>query len=323
MVEPMSTRKLDVVCFGEVLIDFFPDRAGAEWHEIESFHRHLGGAPANVAVGLSRLGFHAALVTLVGRDGFGRFLRSRLEAEGVDIQALGEHPSFSTGFSFIRLDQQRERSFLELSMRTADEGIRPEDVDERLIGSAHVLHLCSSQLTHAGAKAATWKAVAAARAAGCAVSFDPNLRLNRWGELRSWRDEIARMLAVSDVVKLSREELERITGVSDPSEGAARLRALGARLVIVTLGAAGCYWQADTAVGTAPALPATVVDSTGAGDAFVVGLWASLLPRLRDGAHLEDLGDHEIRTACRRGNEVAARVVEVVGATEGLPRRSW
>src|SRR5262249_60700725 len=101
---------LDVLCFGEVIIDFLPEDAGRRLRDVERFVRHLGGAPANVAVGLARLGAAAGLMTLVGDDEFGAFLRAGLEREGVDVAAVGVHATAPPGIAFVSPGPRRERA---------------------------------------------------------------------------------------------------------------------------------------------------------------------------------------------------------------------
>src|SRR5262249_23412122 len=157
---------LDVLCFGEVIIDFLPEDAGRRLRGVERFARHLGGAPANVAVDLARLGAAAGLMTLVGDDEFGAFLRARLEREGVDISARGAPAPARTGVAFVSLGPRGERSFLFYRNPSADQLIAEGDVDPAALRRARVFHYGSSTLSCEPARAATRKALREARAAG-------------------------------------------------------------------------------------------------------------------------------------------------------------
>jgi fructokinase len=312
---------LDVLVFGEALVDFFPERPGIPLVECDVFQRQLGGAPANVAVGLARLGVRVSLMTLVGPDAFGTFVRDRLAAEGVDVRGVGVHRTAKTGVTFVAVGAHGERSFLFFRHPSADQMIAEHDVDEALLARAHVVHVGSSTLSREPARAATLKAIATARRAGCLISSDPNWRAHLWENPAEAAPMLQALVAQCDIVKVSDDELAPLTGVTDAEEGAARLRALGCPLVVVTLGARGCYVETATGRDWLPGERVDVVDTTGAGDGFVAGLLATLVPRFRAGRRPAELDFAEVREACRLGNKIGAAVVTKLGATTGLPAR--
>ena len=234
-------RDLDVLSFGEALVDFFPERPGVALAECDVFHRQLGGAPANVAVGLARLGARVGLMTLVGPDAFGTYVRDRLLAEGVDIAGVGVHRTAKTGVTFVCVGAHGERSFLFFRHPSADQMIAEHDVDESVLARARVVHVGSSTLAREPSRSATLKALAAAKRAGCLVSTDPNWRAHLWENPAEAAPMLQALVAQCDIVKISDDELAPLTGVTDPEEGAHKLRALGPPLVVVTLGARGCY----------------------------------------------------------------------------------
>ena len=316
-----TTRDLDVLCFGEALVDFFPERPGLALEECDVFHRQLGGAPANVAVGVARLGARAGLMTLVGNDAFGRFVRDRLAQEGIDVQGVGVHRTARTGVTFVSVGAHGERSFLFFRHPSADQTIAAHDVDEAILARTRVLHVGSSTLAREPSRAATLQAIALAKRHGCLVSTDPNWRPHLWENPAEAAPMLRTLVAQCDVVKISDDELAPLTGVDDPEAGAAQLRALGCPLVVVTLGARGCYVESAAGGEWLPGERVAVVDTTGAGDGFVAGLLATLAPSFASGRTPADLTRDEIRNACRRGNEVGAAVVTKLGATTGLPAR--
>jgi fructokinase len=188
-----------------------------------------------------------------------------------------------------------------------------DSFDEKLVAGANVLHVGSSTLSREPSRAATLRALAVAKEAGALISTDPNWRPHLWDDQSEARPMLERLLALADVVKVSDDELAAMVGTSDVEEGAQRIRRLGPRLVIVTLGASGCFFEADSGRGHVPGEKVQVVDSTGAGDGFVAGLWAHLLD--------EDSWSREvIERACAFGNYVGAQVVTALGATTALPR---
>jgi fructokinase len=313
---------LDVLCFGEVIVDFFPEQRGIPLRDAERFTRHLGGAPSNVAVGLARLGVHAGLMTLVGADEFGAFLLGALEAEGVDTAAVGTHRTARTGITFVAVGPRGERSFLFYRHPSADQLIAEHDVDPAMVARARVFHYGSSTLAREPARTATRRALAAAREAGCVISCDPNLRPHLWADPAEAGALLRETLAMTDVVKISDDELASIVGTGDPEVGARALRELGVGLAVVTMGERGCYHDGAAAgTGFVRGHRVDVVDTTGAGDGFVAGLLTALLPAITGGARPADLDAATVDTACSLANRVAARVVTRFGATAALPRR--
>lgn len=318
---------LDVLSFGEVIVDFFPEEKGIHLRDAERFTRHLGGAPANVAVGLARLGLRTGLMSLVGADEFGAFLIEGLAREGVDTSGVGTHRTARTGITFVAVGPRGERSFLFYRFPSADLLVAEHDVDPAIVARARVFHLGSSTLSREPARAATFKALAAARAAGCVVSCDPNLRMHIWPDPTEAEAQLRAALAMTDIVKISDDELAPVVGTDDVEAGARALRALGISLVVVTLGERGCYFDGAAAgTGWVRGQRVEVVDTTGAGDGFVAGLLCALMPALRRGARPRDrvpeLGAPAVEAACALANRVAARVVTRFGATAALPTRS-
>jgi len=314
----MSDRELDFLSFGEVLVDFFPDEPGRPLSEVPRFTRHVGGAPANVAVALARLGRRSGMHTLVGRDDFGVFLRSALSGEGVDVRGVGTHPSARTGITFVSVGPKGERSFLFYRHPSADQMISPTDVDEALIGKARVFHFGSSTLSREPARSATLAAVDAARAAGCVVSCDSNVRPHLWEEKGAPRRWLEHVMPQVHVLKVAEDELLATCAMSDPARAAALLRDWGAQLVVVTRADKGCIYDgAEAGTGSVACASVPVVDTTGAGDGFVAGFWTALF-ELGSLALTRDAVD----AACLFGHRVAARVVGALGATAALPRRA-
>jgi fructokinase len=318
-----GARELDLLSFGEVIVDFFPERQGIALRDAERFVRHLGGAPSNVAVSMARLGGRAGLMTLVGADEFGAYLRSALEQEGVDTAAVGMHRTARTGITFVAVGPRGERSFTFYRHPSADTLISEHDVDPALIARATVFHFGSSTLSREPCRAATLKALAAARAAGCVVSCDPNLRLHIWPDPSEAAELVRQSLAQVDVLKISDDELQTVIGQTDVAAAGRALRALGPSLVVITLGERGCYYDgAACGTGWVRGVRVEVVDTTGAGDGFVGGLLVELVPSFASGVRPQALERAPVEAACAFANRVAARVVTRFGATAALPRRS-
>jgi len=311
---------LDVVCFGETLVDFLPSAPGKRVREVDAWHPCPGGSPANVAVGLARLGLRSAMLGVVGADEFGHFLRDRLASEGVDVSHLRQTAEARTGLVFISLDAKGERTFTFFRTRSAEFLLGEADVDPAFLRGARVVHCGSNSLQKDAAREATVRMLGVARDAGLIVSCDPNLRLHAWEDPSELQGLLARMLPLCTVVKLSDDEIGFVTGTSSPDEALARLASMGVRLPVVTLGAQGAValWKGEPLRVPAPTVP--VVDTTGAGDGFVAGLLHGLA-RWFGGAHALEAATHEeLRALLVFACEVGARVVGRLGAVEGLPR---
>jgi fructokinase len=304
-----------VVCLGEALIDFVALDSGLGLSS--TFIRAPGGAPANVAVALTRLGTPAAFVGKLSGDLFGQFLRDTLASEGVDLRGLVEDRFARTPLAFVGSDGNGGRTFIFYHEGMADTLLRDDELfhARELIRHARLFHFGSVTLAAEPAASATLHAAEYARRSGCLVSFDPNVRLEVWKSPRHARQTILDALTLADVVKISSDELEVLAGTSDPAEACRNLRAHGPRLVVVTLGPDGCYYDAGSACGSVRSVPVKVVDTLGSGDAFVGGLLVGLTSE--DGAVLND--NATLVRTLRFANAVGAIATTRYGAIPALP----
>lgn len=230
-----------------------------------------GGAPANVAVGIARLGGQSAFIGRVGDDPFGRFMAKTLADEKVDVKSMRLDPAHRTSTVVVDLDDHGERSFTFMVRPSAD--LFLESADLPTFSAGEWLHVCSIALSAEPSRSTTFEAMAAIREAGGYVSFDPNIRPDLWPDENELRRCLEQALQSADVVKLSVEELAFLTGNVEVNVGLDTLmERCPARLVLVTQGKEGVIaWHQGT-VKHYPATPVECVDTTGAGDAFVAGL---------------------------------------------------
>jgi fructokinase len=317
VTDPGATvSDLDVLCLGEALVDLLPDQRGP-LEACERFAPCPGGAPANVATGLARLGVRVGFQGVVGDDPFGRLLARRMADEGIELR-LRLAPERPTGLWFVALDARGERTFFSPNARfSADKLLAPEDVDADAIGHARVLHVGSSAHVLPAGRAALRAAVAAARSRGVLVSFDPNVRAHLWDDLAPLRALCADVLPACAIAKVSEEETEICTGERDPARAAERLVEMGVGIACVTLAERGALVRRGREVRHVPAPPVEVVDTTGAGDGFVAGL-LSVLARADPAPGALPLP--QVVAAVAFANRVAGRVCTRVGAVAGLPR---
>jgi fructokinase len=310
----------DVVCIGEALVDFLPDARGKRVRAVERWTRCSGGSPANVAIGLARLGAKVGFAGVVGDDEFGAFLREALSQEGIDLTWLRSTREARTGLAFIALSDTGERSFTFYRKPSAELLLNTQDVSRLDFKRTRVVHFGTNcHLYPSGAQAARVLA-RSARSAGSLVSFDPNLRLHLWEDPEALKQLIVELLPYTDVVKVAEDEVEFCTGVAEPQAGARALADLGPKLAIVTVGAKGAAYCWRGRVEVVPAPRVDVVDATGAGDGFVAGVLSRLTESVRAGESLPSLSDDVVQKAVERGCRVGAFAVTRFGAVAGLPR---
>ncbi|MCM7512122.1 aminoimidazole riboside kinase [Enterobacter hormaechei] len=288
---------------GDAVVDLLPDGEGR-------LLQCPGGAPANVAVGVARLGGKSAFIGRVGDDPFGRFMQKTLADEKVNTQWMRLDPQHRTSTVVVDLDDRGERSFTFMVRPSADLFLEPADLPAFRAGEW--LHVCSIALSAEPSRSAAFQAMAAIRKAGGFVSFDPNIRADLWHDEVDLRACLERALACADVVKLSVEELAFLTGNAQVYEGlAALMRGCRARLVLVTQGKEGVTAWQKGALRHYPATTVECVDATGAGDAFVAGLLFGLARE----------GDADLPAVIAIAQRCGALATTAKGAMTALPYR--
>jgi fructokinase len=304
----------DVICLGELLIDFVPTVTPTTLIDAPAFKKAPGGAPANVAVGLARLGVSSGFMGKVGDDPFGHFLADTLAGAGVDVGCLLFTPQARTALAFVSLHADGDREFMFYRHPSADMLLTPEEIDGAAIRAAKALHYGSISLISEPSRSATLHAIDLARDAGCLISCDPNLRLALWPDRAAARDGLLLAIAKSQFVKISDEELRFLTGSDDPANARRELWHDGLVLMVVTLGAAGCVYFTPEHDGVVVGFGVDAIDATGAGDAFVAGLLHGLLA---DRGVTADAS--RVRDLCRFANAVAALATTERGAIPAMP----
>ena len=258
---------LDVVALGELLVDF--TCASTEGDGYPTMVAHPGGAVANFLAAVSKFGGKTALVGKVGDDAFGKMLLTTLEKTDIGTAGMVVDDSVFTTLAFVTLDETGDRSFSFARKPGADTRLKAEEVEYGLIDDAKVLHFGTLSLTDEPAKTATQKAVAYAKEKGKLLTFDPNLRKPLWKRLEDAKEQMLWGLRQADVVKISDEEVEFLFGLGVEEGAKYILDTFGVKLVFVTCGADGCFFQNGKARGHVPSLSGIqVVDTTGAGDIF-------------------------------------------------------
>ncbi|KAK4787297.1 hypothetical protein SAY86_011130 [Trapa natans] len=234
-----------VVCFGEMLIDFVPTVSGVSLDEAPAFEKAPGGAPANVAVAIARLGGSSAFMGKVGEDEFGRMLANILKQNNVNNLGMRFDHNARTALAFVTLRADGEREFLFFRNPSADMLLQESELDVDLIKQASIFHYGSISLIEEPCRSAHLAAMKIAKASGGILSYDPNLRLPLWSSPEFARKEILSIWDQADVIKISEEEITFLTGGDDPYDDNVVLKKLfwpNLKLLIVTEGSQGCRY---------------------------------------------------------------------------------
>lgn len=279
----------DRLCvIGEALIDFIPEKKGQRLRDVERFRRAAGGAPANVAGAVTKLGLPSRMLTKLGEDAFGDYLLKVLEDAGIDTSYIRRDGRGETALAFVSLAEDGNRDFKFYRKNSADLLYSPDEIPQHVLDDCRMIHFCSVDLVESPMKQAHRRLIGMASERGLLISFDPNLRRSLWNDDEALRRTVREFLPLADIVKLSDEELEFITGTSSIEEALPVLLSSGrTRCVVYTKGAAGAEAYTRTAEAKAPGYPITVRDTTGAGDSFIGAfLFCLLRDQVRDPATL-------------------------------------
>lgn len=264
----MCQKEFDVVALGELLIDFIEYGVSNQGNPV--LEANPGGAPCNALAMLSRLGKKVAFIGKVGNDRFGRQLKAAVENTGIDTRNLIMDEEIHTTLAFVQKLQNGDRDFSFYRNPGADMMLTADEVQEDLIKASRVFHFGTLSSTHEGVREATRSALKIAKDNGLIITFDPNLRPPLWKDLEDARAEIAYGMQYCDVLKISDNEMEFMTGTANYDEGVKILREkYPIPLILVTLGPDGsrAYYK-DMKVDAAPFLQENTIETTGAGDCF-------------------------------------------------------
>ena len=305
----------DVIALGELLVDL-AERAKDE-NGYPTLAANPGGAPGNFLAALSAYGKKTAFLAKVGDDTFGHLLTGTMRRAGIDTRGILISPDTFTTLAFVTFDAHGDRSFAFARKPGADTQLRWEEIDPAMLAEARVFHFGSLSCTDEPARTATQKAAAYARAHGRLVTYDPNYRAPLWKTEQEAREQILWGLSQADIVKISDEETQFLWDCS-PEEGAERVLALGAKLVMVTLGPKGCLLknkQADFSCGCPKVHP---IDTTGAGDIF----GGSAVSRFLElGKAPEALTRDDLAYMARYAAAAASLSTEASGAIPSIPKK--
>jgi fructokinase len=305
-----------ITCYGEALIDFICEQTG-NLSSGDTFVKKAGGAPANVAVGISKLGGIVGFVGMVGSDPFGTHLKKTLSDYGVNTDNFIQHPTARTSLAFVSRQKDGERDFVFFREPGADNLLKYEDLNHNLIKNTSIFHFGSISLIEDPLRTTTIKCLEAAKQSNTFISYDPNLRLNLWKDAESAKKGIMEVMHYANLLKVSDEELVFLTG-HDNEQGLKVLHDAGPDVIFLSLGSKGSMVSVKGKLSICkPIQGIKAIDTTGAGDGFMAAI-------LYQVGNLNDLPDDilNLQTMTDIGtfaNKVGGVVTTKLGAMTALP----
>jgi fructokinase len=266
-INTRENRMRNIWVTGDAVVDLIPDTD-------TTLLKCPGGAPANVAVAIARLGGNSRFFGRVGNDPLGRFMRDVLKTEQVDTQYMLLDDEQRTSTVVVDLDEHGERSFTFMVKPSADQFTQLSDIPT--FNQGDWLHVCSIALANEPSRSTTLEAMRRIKAQGGYVSFDPNLRDEVWSNTDEIIPVVREAIGLSSIVKFSDDELLFLTQTDSLEAGIAALNQFDNTLVLITQGAKGALVLFEGEQSMIAGTPISPVDTTGAGDAFVGGLLAKL-----------------------------------------------
>src|SRR6185312_4994633 len=317
--------QLDLITIGRSSVDLYGEQVGGRLEDMASFAKYVGGSPTNTAVGAARLGLNAAVITRVGDDHFGRFIREALAREGVDVSAVPLDPARLTALAILGIRDRETFPLLFYRRDCADMALCEADIDEAFIASARAVLISGTHLSTPEVFAASLKAARLARAAGAKVVFDIDYRPVLWGlapldsgENRFVADaavtaRLREAAALCDLIVGTEEEFQILGGEADVEAALHAVRAETDALLVCKRGPLGCVaFEGPVGRGFADGVARSgveieVFNVLGAGDAFMAGFLAAWLR------------GKPVATACDYANACGALVVSRHGCAPAMP----
>ena len=311
-------KNFDVIALGELLIDFTENSLSEQGNPL--MEANPGGAPCNVLAMLQKLGKKTAFVGKVGKDMFGAQLRQVTEDAGICMDYLLEDEFVHTTLAFVKTFPNGDRDFSFYRNPGADMQLKADELPLEALKDTEIFHFGTLSMTHPEVRLATKKAVAAAKAAGALISFDPNLRPPLWSDLAEAKEQISWGLSQTDILKIADNEIEFMTGEKSFDRGAAILQEKypNIRVLNVTAGADGSYsYYGNTRVFVPSFRLGGTIETTGAGDTFCACVLNYVLEN-----GIDNLSAAQLTEMLRFANAAAYLVTTKKGAIRSMPERA-
>ena len=306
-------KKYDVIALGELLIDFTMNGQSEQGNNM--FEACPGGAPCNVLALLNKMGKKTAFIGKVGKDQFGALLRDTITEAGIDASNLKVDENVNTTLAFVHTFPDGDREFSFYRNPGADMMLTADEVNPEVVKDTKVFHFGTLSMTHEGVREATKKAVETAKANGCLVSFDPNLRPPLWSSLDLAKEQMEYGFGKCDILKISDNEIQFVSGKEDYDEGIAYLQeTYNIPLILLTMGKDGSRAYYKGMRVERPGFSVKAIETTGAGDTFC----GSSLNYLVD-HDFENLTEEQLGEMLTFANAAAALVTTKKGAIKAMP----
>ena len=307
-------KTIDITALGELLIDFTQNGKSEQGNSL--FEANPGGAPCNVLAMAAKLGHKTAFIGKVGKDSFGNQLKDVLEEVGIDASFLYMDEEVHTTLALVHTFADGDRDFSFYRNPGADMMLTEEEIPEELIRDSKIFHFGTLSMTHEGVRNATKKALDIAKKSGVIISFDPNLRPPLWKSLETAKEQVLYGLNYCDILKISDNEIQWLTGEEDYTEGVKWINdRYQIPLILVSMGKEGsrAYYKGKM-VEAAPFLQKNTVETTGAGDTFTGCVLHYILEH-----GLENLTEDNLAEMLRFANAAAALITTRKGALRVMP----
>ena len=303
-----------LVAIGEALIDFIPGQTGCDFNKVESFSPKCGGAPANVCGAYAVLGGKARMITQLGNDPFGHKIEEELKSYNIDTTGVCFTEEANTALAFVSLSADGNRTFSFYRKPSADMLLRKEQIKKEWFDDAYAFHFCSVSLGDFPMKEAHEEAILHAKEQGAIISFDPNLRFMLWEDKKDLHKVVWEFLPKADILKISDEELEFISGENDIQKALPILMKGNVKLVLFTCGKNGASAYTRKENCEVDGLSVEAVDTTGAGDGFIGAFLYALCKKGIGREDLESLKIDFVKEALSFANRFSAESVKHQGA---------
>lgn len=310
-------KKMDVTALGELLIDFTENGTSRQGNPL--FEANPGGAPCNVLALLAKLGHDTAFIGKVGKDFFGTQLKDAIQEVGICADYLHMDEEVHTTLALVHTFPDGDRDFSFYRNPGADMMLTEEEIPEDLIMDSKIFHFGTLSMTHEGVRAATKKALDIAKENHVMISFDPNLRPPLWNSLEEAKEQVLYGLQYCDVLKISDNEIEWLTGEEDYTDGVSWIkeRFPEIKLILVSMGKDGSRaYYGDTLVEAAACINEKTIETTGAGDTFCGCVLHYILEH-----GIEDLTEENLKEMLRFANSAASLITTKKGALRVMPER--
>ena len=309
-------KKYDVIALGELLIDFTQNGLSEQGNGL--FEANPGGAPCNVLSMLNNLGKKTSFIGKVGNDQFGKTLKKALEELGIGTENLLMDNEVHTTLALVHTFADGDRDFSFYRNPGADMMLTVDELNLDLVRDTRIFHFGTLSMTHDGIRATTKKAVETAKEVGALISFDPNLREPLWDSLDNAKEQVRWGLGKCDVLKISDNEIQWLTGEEDFTAGVKKIREeFPIPLILVSMGRDGSRaYYGDHYVEVAPFLQENTIETTGAGDTFCACVLNYVLEH-----DLEALTDEQLKEMLTFANAAASIITTRKGALRVMPTR--